>query len=50
MARPGNRDEKKPYNAPTLTIYGTVRDLTRKVALKRELDGGRFPRVRTSVT
>jgi hypothetical protein len=40
---------KKPYATPVLTVYGTVRDLTQRVGLRRNLDGGRFPRVRTSL-
>lgn len=49
MARPVEAERKKPYARPILTVYGTVRELTQKVALKRALDGGRFPRVRTSL-
>jgi hypothetical protein len=49
MARPVERDPKKPYARPILTVYGTVRELTQKVALQRALDNGRFPRVRTSL-
>jgi hypothetical protein len=48
MAKPGKRDAKKPYSPPILTIYGTVQELTQKVALRRTRDGGSFPRVRTS--
>ena len=44
------RGAKKPYSSPILTVYGTVRELTQKVALRRTRDGGRFPRVRTSLT
>jgi hypothetical protein len=43
------RGTKKPYSSPLLTVYGTVRELTQKVALRRARDGGSFPRVRTSV-
>jgi hypothetical protein len=49
MAKPVVRDAKKPYLSPLLTIYGTVQELTQKVALRRARDGGSFPRVRTSV-
>jgi len=49
MVRPGNQEPKKPYSAPKLTIYGTVRELTMKVGPVRHLDGGRFPRVRTAL-
>jgi len=50
MAKPVQRDPKKPYSSPLLTIYGTVQDLTQKVALVRHTDGGKFPRLRTSAT
>jgi hypothetical protein len=49
MDKPVKRDGKKPYTPPVLTVYGTVRELTQKVGLVRHLDGGRFPRVRTSI-
>ena len=28
MAKPVKREEKKPYSKPSLTAYGTVRELT----------------------
>ena len=31
---------KKPYQKPTLTVYGTVRDLTQKVGPRGLMDGG----------
>lgn len=49
MNRPVDRLPKKPYTSPILTIYGTVRELTQKVAIKRQRDGGRFPRYRTGI-
>jgi hypothetical protein len=49
MRKPIERDFKKPYSSPTLTVYGTVRELTQKVGLRRHTDGGRFPRNRTSL-
>jgi len=49
MRKAVERDTKKPYSSPTLTVYGTVRELTQKVGLVRTRDGGRFPRVRTSI-
>jgi hypothetical protein len=49
MRKSIERGAKKPYSSPILTVYGTVRDLTQKVALRRAVDGGRFPRVRTSL-
>jgi hypothetical protein len=50
MRKPVERGTKKPYSSPILTVYGTVRELTQKVGLRRTRDGGSFPRVRTSVT
>jgi len=49
MRKSVERGTKKPYSSPILTVYGTVRELTQKVALRRARDGGRFPRVRTSI-
>ena len=40
MAKPVKRAPKKPYIRPTLTVYGTVRDLTLRVGTKGKLDGG----------
>jgi hypothetical protein len=34
---------KKPYTKPTLTVYGTVTELTQKVGLHGDLDGGIVP-------
>jgi len=28
MARPVKREPKKPYKKPSLTVYGTIRELT----------------------
>jgi hypothetical protein len=30
MGKAVKREEKKPYSKPTLTVYGTVRELTQK--------------------
>jgi hypothetical protein len=49
MRKPIERGSKRPYSSPILTVYGTVRELTQKVGLVRQRDGGRFPRVRTSL-
>jgi len=49
MGNPVKRAPKKPYSAPVLTVYGTVQELTRKVGLRHRRDGGRAPRVRTSL-
>lgn len=40
MAKPHKRETKKPYEKPTLTVYGTVRDLTLKVGATGNADGG----------
>jgi hypothetical protein len=47
MLKPVKRDSKKPYVSPKLTVYGTVKELTQKVGLRRTNDGGRFPRYKT---
>lgn len=45
MAEPVKREleeskkPKKPYTKPTLTVYGTVRELTQKVGVHGTLDG-----------
>jgi hypothetical protein len=44
MAKPVKREPKKPYKKPSLTVYGTVRELTQKVGVAGKLDGGRNPR------
>jgi hypothetical protein len=48
MSEAGKPNLKKPYAPPVLKVYGTVRDLTKKVGLRRSPDGGRFPNNRTS--
>jgi hypothetical protein len=40
MEKPVKREPKKPYSKPTLTVYGTVRDLTQSVRNRGQLDGG----------
>jgi hypothetical protein len=47
MLKPVKRDNKKPYSSPIITVYGTVRELTQKVGLNRNNDGGHFPHVKT---
>jgi hypothetical protein len=39
MAKSVNREPKKPYSKPALTVYGNVRELTQKVGTKGKLDG-----------
>ena len=45
MVEPAKREAKKPYVKPTLTLYGTVRELTLKVGTHGQLDrtGGGHP-------
>lgn len=47
MAEPVKLEPKKPYSKPTLTLYGTVRDLTQRVGPNGGGDGGVFPRNKT---
>jgi hypothetical protein len=47
MSKPVQREPKKPYSKPTLTLYGTVRELTQRVGAHGTGDGGSFPRNRT---
>ena len=49
MDKPLLGGPKKPYVSPKLTIYGTVQELTKKIAFRGNRDGGRFPRFRTHV-
>lgn len=49
MVKPVKREPKKPYSSPVLTVYGTVRDLTKRNGPIGKNDGGRFPRGKTHV-
>ncbi|MBZ5696729.1 MAG: lasso RiPP family leader peptide-containing protein [Acidobacteriia bacterium] len=49
MDKPASPVPKKPYLSPVLTVHGTVRDLTQKNLTGGKADGGRSPRIRTSV-
>jgi hypothetical protein len=49
MANPTAGDAKKPYSTPTLTVYGTVRELTQTVGLRGQPDGGIMPRAGTHI-
>ena len=40
MLKPAKRDPKKSYSSPILTTYGAVKQLTRKVGLRKTPDGG----------
>jgi hypothetical protein len=48
MGKPVKLEPKKPYSKPTLTLYGTVRELTQKVGAHGSTDGGVFPSFRTA--
>ncbi len=48
MGKPVKREPKKPYSKPTLTVYGTVRELTQMVGNTSTLDGGRGNTKRTN--
>ena len=43
MAKPVAPGPKKPYSAPKLTVYGTVRELTQTVGTSGNKDGGKHP-------
>jgi hypothetical protein len=47
MLKPVKRDNKKPYSAPIITVYGTVQELTQLVGATQTNDGGVFPRNKT---
>jgi hypothetical protein len=47
MVKPVERETKKPYLAPVLTVHGTVQKLTQHTGVARNSDGGRFPRSKT---
>lgn len=40
MTKPVKREPKKEYSKPTLTVYGTVKELTQRVGNRHHLDGG----------
>ncbi len=47
---PKKPQEPKSYAEPTLTEYGSVRELTKQVAQHGNADGGTSPRTNTSLT
>jgi len=49
MAKPVKREPKKPYTKPTLTVYGTVRELTHANGPQGQRDEGIRNRQRTRV-
>jgi hypothetical protein len=50
MGKPVKREPKMPYTKPTLTAYGTVRELTQRVGPRGKADrrGGNPLRNKTS--
>ena len=40
MVKTVKRETKKPYSKPTLTVYGTVRELTQSQGVRGQSDGG----------
>jgi hypothetical protein len=49
MLKPVQRDPKKPYSSPKLSVYGTVKALTQKVGFRKSRDGGGLPRIKTAI-
>jgi len=49
MAKPVTPGQKKPYSAPKLTVYGTIRELTQKVGRHGKSDAGKAPRNLTHI-
>jgi hypothetical protein len=49
MDKPLIRGLKKPYLSPKLTVYGTVRELTKRTGIHGNRDNGRFAIFRTHV-
>jgi hypothetical protein len=45
MGKPVEREPKKPYTKPKLTVYGTVRELTQQIGARGQKDkaGDRAP-------
>jgi hypothetical protein len=49
MDKPQNLGLKKVYLSPKLTVYGTVKELTKKTGFHGTRDNGRFAIFRTHV-
>ncbi len=47
MDKGGKTSPKKPYERPALSVYGTVKDLTKNVGRHGGKDGGKAPTIRT---
>jgi hypothetical protein len=43
MVKPAKREMKMPYSKPTLTVYGTVRELTQQIGHSGKGDGQKNP-------
>jgi hypothetical protein len=48
MDKPAKQEPKKPYSKPTLTVYGTVRELTQTTGIHGTQDGP-IPTLKTQV-
>jgi len=48
MHKTAKTELKKTYSTPSLTVYGTVRELTQKKGIHGGGDGGGFPKFRTT--
>jgi len=49
MVKTVKRETKKPYSKPTLTVYGTVRELTQNLGSRGQIDGGSSRAPRTHI-
>jgi hypothetical protein len=41
MGKPVEREPKRPYSKPKLTVYGTVRELTQSTGINGQRDAAR---------
>jgi hypothetical protein len=49
MGKPVKPEPKKPYSKPSLTVYGTVRELTQATGGSGRRDGSRGRSNRTNI-
>ena len=49
MVKPVRLGPQKPYSAPKLTVYGTIRELTQKVGRHGQPDSGHIPSTSTQI-
>jgi len=40
LAQPDETQTKKPYHKPEVIVYGNIREITRNLGPKGDLDGG----------